>query len=162
VLGYTQFSVSSVPPHLELIAYLLFAAVAVLALLRFPDPVPGRPALASALALSLAWLFVTGFQRPWYDVMALSLLALYSASWLDWVVLIRLLAGATIYAQAIQSPAEPHWLYAVGQFNGTWLTPTIRLLAAVALVWLCVSGRWGGRSRTVATSGRLPELLPLT
>lgn len=162
VLGYTQFSVSSVPPHLALIAYLLFAAVAVLALLRFPDRVPGRPALTPALALSLAWLFVTGFQRPWYDVMALSLLALYSASWLDWVVLIRLLAGATIYAQAIQSPAEPHWLYAIGQFNGTWLTPTIRLLAAVALVWLCVSGRWGWRSRTVATSGRLPELLPLT
>jgi hypothetical protein len=162
VLGYTQFSVSSYPPHLELISYLLFAAVAILALLRFPDLVPGRPAVAPALALSLAWLFVTGFQRPWYDVMAVSLLALYSASWLDWVVLIRLLAGATIYVQAIQSPAEPHWLYDIDQFNGTWLTPTVRLLAAVALVWLCVSGRWGWRSRTVPSSGRLPELLPLT
>ena len=43
VLGYTQFSVSSVPPHLELVAYLLFAAVALLALLRFPDRVPGLP-----------------------------------------------------------------------------------------------------------------------
>ena len=42
VLGYTQFSVSSVPPHLELIAYLLFAAVAVLAVARMPDRVPGR------------------------------------------------------------------------------------------------------------------------
>ena len=41
VLGYTQFSVSSSPPHLELIAYLLFAAVALLALLRLPDRVPG-------------------------------------------------------------------------------------------------------------------------
>ena len=41
VLGYTQFSVTSVPPHLELVAYLLFAAVAVLAVLRFPDRVPG-------------------------------------------------------------------------------------------------------------------------
>ncbi len=162
VLGYTQFSVSSVPPHLELVAYLLFAAVALLALLRFPDRVPGRPAVAPALALSLAWLFVTPFQRPWYDVMAISLLALYSASWLDWVVLIRLLAGATIYAQAVQSPAEPHWLYDLGQFDGTWLTPGIRLLAAAALVWLCVSGRWGWRSRSAAPSGRLPELLPTT
>ena len=162
VLGYTQFSVSSVPPHLDLVAYLLFAGVALLALLRFPDRVPGLPAVAPALALSLAWLFVTPFQRPWYDVMAIGLLALYPASWLDWVVLIRLLAGATVYAQAVQSPAEPHWLYDLGQFNGTWLTPGIRLLAAVALVWFCVSGRWGWRSRSAASSGRLPELLPAT
>ena len=162
VLGYTQFSVSSAPPHLELIAYLLFAAVALLALLRLPDRVPGLPAVTPALALSLAWLFVTAFQRPWYDVMAISLLALYSASRLDWVVLIRLLAGATIYAQAVQSPAEPHWLYDLGQFNGTWLTPSVRLLAAVAFVWLCVSGRWGWRSVPAASTGRLPELLPMT
>jgi hypothetical protein len=162
VLGYTHFSVSSVPPHLQLVAYLLFAGVALLALLRFPDRVPGMPAVAPALALSLAWLFVTPFQRPWYDVMALGLLALYSVSWLDWVVLIRLLAGATIYAQAVQSPAQPHWLYDLGQFNGTWLTPGIRLLAAVALVWLCVWRRWGWRSRSAAASGQLPELLPTT
>ena len=162
VLGYTQFSVSSSPPHLELVAYLLFAAVAVLALLRFPDQVPGRPAVTPALALSLAWLFVTAFQRPWYDVMAISLLALYSASWLDWVVLIRLLAGATVYAQAIQSPPQPHWLADLGQFNGNWLTPGVRLLAAAALVWFCVSGRRGWRSRSAASSGRLPELLPMT
>src|SRR5206468_2465731 len=45
VLGYTQFSVSSVPPHLELVAYLLFAGVALLALLRFPDRAPGMLAV---------------------------------------------------------------------------------------------------------------------
>ncbi len=162
VLGYTQFSVSSSPPHLELIAYLLFAGVALLALMRLPDRTPGLPAVAPALALSLAWLFVTAFQRPWYDVMAISLLALYSASRLDWLVLIRLLAGATIYTQAIQSPVEPHWLYDLGQFNGTWLTPTVRLLATFAFVWLCVSGRWGWRSVSAGSSGRLPELLPMT
>jgi hypothetical protein len=162
VFGYTQFSASKVPPHLEPVAYLLFAAVALLLLLRFPDRVPGLPAVAPALALSLAWLFVTAFQRPWYDVMAISLLALYSTSKLDWVILIRLLAGATVYAQAIQSPAEPHWLYDVVQFDGSWLTPAVRFLAVVALVWLCVSGRWGWRSRSVASSGRLPELLPVT
>jgi hypothetical protein len=154
--------VSSVPPHLALVAYLLFGGAAVLALLRMPDRVPGLPAVTPALALSLAWLFFTAFQRPWYDVMAVSLLALYSASALDWVVLVRLLAGATIYAQAVQSPAEPHWLYDIGQFNGTWLTPGIRLAAAAALVWLCVSGRWGWRSRPVTPAGQLPELLPLT
>jgi hypothetical protein len=162
VLGYTQFSVTSVPPHLELIAYLLFAAVAVLAVLRFPDPVPRLPAVTPALALSLAWLFLTAFQRPWYDVMAISLLALYSASRLDWVVLIRLLAGATVYVQAVQSPFQPHWLANLGQFDGAWLTPGVRLLAAVALVWLCLSGRWGWRSVSTASPCRLPELLPAT
>jgi hypothetical protein len=162
VLGYTQFSVTSVPPHLELVAYLLFAAVAVLAVLRMPDRVPGMPAVTPALALSLAWLFVTAYQRPWYDVMALSLLALYSASRLDWVVLIRLLAGATVYVQAVQSPAEPHWLADIGQFDGAWLTPGVRLLATVALVWLCLSGRWGWRSEPAPSSGRLPELLSAT
>jgi hypothetical protein len=162
VLGYTQFSVSSRPPYLELVAYLLFAAVAVLALLRFPDRVPGLPAVTPALALSLAWLFVTAFQRPWYDVMAIGLLALYSASRLDWVVLVRLLAGATVYAQAIQNPAEPHWLYDIAQFDGTWLTPTVRLLAAAALVWLCIWGRWRWSPRSPTSSGQLPELLPLS
>ena len=162
VLHYTQFTATSAPPHLSLIAYLLFAAVAVLAVLRFPDPVPDLPAVTPALALSLAWLFVTAFQRPWYDVMALSLLALYTASRLDWVVLIRLLAGATVYVQAVQSPAEPHWLASLTQFDGAWLTPGVRLLATVALVWLCLSGRWGWRSASATSPGRLPELLPTT
>jgi len=138
VLGYTQFNVNSVPPHLELVAYLLFAAIAILAMLRLPDRTPELPALAPALGLSLAWLFVTAFQRPWYDVMAVSLLALYGASLLDWAVLIRLLAGATVYVIAVANPVEPHWLYDLGQFNGTWLSPAIRLLATIALVWVCV------------------------
>ncbi len=162
VLGYTQFSATSVAPHLELVAYLLFACVAVLAVLRFPDRTPGLPAVAPALALSLAWLFVTAFQRPWYDVMALSLLALYSASRLDWVVLIRLLAGATVYVQAVQSPAEPHWLASIGQFDGAWLTPGVRLLATLALVWLCVWGQWGWRPASAAAAGRRAELAPVT
>ena len=159
VLGYTHFGVSSVPPHLVLVSYLLFAAVVLLAFARFPDLAPGRPAVAPALALSLAWLFVTGFQRPWYDVMAVALLALYSASWLDWVVLVRLLAAATVYAQAVQSPAQPHWLYDITQFDGMWLTPAVRLLSAVALVWFCVSGPPGWRSRSQPAPGQLPELL---
>ncbi len=146
VLGYTQFNVNSVPPHLELVAYLLFAAIALLAMLRFPVRTPDLPALAPALGLSLAWLFVTAFQRPWYDVMAVSLLALYPASLLDWAVMIRLLAGATVYVIAVANPVQPHWLYDLGQFDGMWLTPSVRLLATIALVWLCVSGRWGWRS----------------
>jgi hypothetical protein len=164
VLGYTGFTVNSVPQpaHLEQVAYVLFAAIAILAMLRFPDRTPEFPALAPALGLSLAWLFVTAFQRPWYDVMAISLLALYSASRLDWVVLTRLLAGASVYVIAVASPVEPHWLYDLGQFNGTWLTPVIRLLATIALVWLCLSGRWGWQSSYPQAPGvdNAPDNIP--
>jgi hypothetical protein len=146
VLGYTSFNVNSAPPHLEQVAYVLFAAIAILAMIRFPDRTPQFPALAPALGLSLAWLFVTAFQRPWYDAMAISLLALYTASLIDWVVLLRLLAGASVYVIAVANPVEPHWLYDLGQFDGIWLTPVIRLLATIALVWVCISGRWGWRS----------------
>ena len=42
--GYTQFSVSSVPPHLDLVAYpAVRPAIALLALLRLPDRTPGLP-----------------------------------------------------------------------------------------------------------------------
>jgi hypothetical protein len=146
VLGATKFDVHDVPPHLNLVAYLLFAAVAVLAMLRFPDRTPELPALAPALGLSVAWLFVTAFQRPWYDVQAVSLLALYSASLLDYVVLIRLLAGAGVYVIAVAQWTAPRWLTDLHTFNEAWLTPAVFLLAAVALVWLCVTSRWGWRS----------------
>jgi hypothetical protein len=144
VLGWTKgFSANSVPPHLVLVSYLLFAAVAVLAMLRLPDRAPEFPALTPALGLSLAWLFVTPFQRPWYDVMAISLLALYAASLLDWVVLIRLLAGASAYAIAVTVTSRdlPSWLYTLFfTANGEWITPAIFALAAIALVWMCVRG----------------------
>lgn len=147
VLGYTNFSTGQpLPPHLVQISYVLFAAVAILAMARMPARTPDLPALAPALALNLAWLFLTPFQRPWYDVIAVCLLALYSASLLDYVVLGRLLAGATVYAIAVDWSKQPHWLSNLLQFDGSWLTPAIRLVAAIALVWLCVSGRWEWRS----------------
>jgi alpha-1,6-mannosyltransferase len=141
VLHYTSFNPFNIPPYLELVAYLLFAAVAILAMLRFPDRNPELPVLAPALGLSLAWLFVTAFQRPWYDVMAISLLALYySTALIDWTVLIRLLAAATVYVIAVPNPVQPHWLYDLGQFDGAWLTPVVFLLATVILIWLCIKG----------------------
>jgi hypothetical protein len=149
VLGWTKgFSVNSVPPHLVLVAYLLFVVIAVLAMFRLPDHAPEFPALTPALGLSLAWLFVTPFQRPWYDVMAISLLAVYcsrgkGASLLDWVVLIRLLAGACAYAIAVSVTARdlPSWLYSLYfTGNGEWITPAVFALATIALVWMCVKG----------------------
>jgi hypothetical protein len=144
--GYTQFGVSHSPPDIAIVAGFAFLVVAALVFVKFPDRVPALPAVTPALALTLAWLFVWPFQRPWYDVMAICLLVLYPASRLDWVVLIRLIAGATVYLPGIPGVYEPRWVNRIVLENGTWVTSSIRLLAVVALVLLCVTGAWGWRS----------------
>jgi hypothetical protein len=174
VLGWNKgFSANSVPQHLVLVSYLLFAVVAILAFFRLPDRTPEFPALTPALALSLAWLFITPFQRPWYDVMAISLLAVpcylgagylgAGASMLDWVVMIRLLAGASVYAIAVANPVLPSWLHTLYfTVDGEWLTPAIFALAAIALAWMCVT-RYPQPSSVDNTQRDAPgSKLPLT
>ncbi|MFI5083017.1 MAG: hypothetical protein ACHQCE_18250, partial [Streptosporangiales bacterium] len=78
------------PPDLLLVAAVLLVVTGWLLLRRLPDGAPGWPAIRPALALSLAWLLVWPYQRPWYDAMVFCLLALFPASRLDWPVLARL------------------------------------------------------------------------
>ncbi|HEY6279899.1 MAG TPA: hypothetical protein VIX86_26615 [Streptosporangiaceae bacterium] len=124
----------------------LLVAVAVLLLRRLPDGFPARPAVRPTLALSLAWLLVWPYQRPWYDAMALCLLALYPATRLDWPVLIRL-AAVTIYTM----PGMPSrladilaWAFRPEQ---TLIVPLARLGALVAVVVLALTGAWTARRR---------------
>ncbi len=157
-----------VPAHLVTIAALLCVAVAVLVWLRLPSRAPtlpavtlSLPAVTPALALSLAWTFMWPFQRPWYDVMIIALLVLYPASRLDWVVLLRLCFAGITYMDAIGLPTASR-LYHLQEFEGHWVTATVRLVTAVALIWLCLSGRWGWRSRSAESAIAAPELQPLT
>ena len=122
----------------------LFIGVAALAFFRLPDRVPGLPAVSPALALSLAWIFFWPFQRPWYDVMIIALLALYPSSGLDAVVLVRLCFGAITYMEAGHI-GHTAWFQQVQFIEGDWITSTVRFLTAAALIWMCVTGRWGGR-----------------
>ncbi len=153
-----KFGADHVPPHLVTIALILFIAMSVLALFRLPDRVPGLPAVTPALALSLGWIFFWPYQRPWYDVMIIALLALYPRSWLDWVVLVRLCFGAITYMEAT---ALSHflWLQKVQLFQGEWITSSVRLLCAAAFVFMCISGRWGLRSSRPPTGVRPPSVL---
>ncbi len=146
--GYTV-SATSAPPGLMIVAAILTVCLAALALRRLPGPedFASLPAVRPALALSLAWLFAWPFQRPWYDVMVICLLALYPASRLDWVVLLRLLAGTTVYTLAVDQTLAPHWLNTVFVDNVNYLAPAIRLAAVIALAWLCWSGSWHWQSR---------------
>jgi hypothetical protein len=153
--------VDHIPAHLATIALLCFVAVAVLAFFRLPDRVPGRPAVTPALALSLAFIFFYPFQRPWYDVMIIVLLALYPRSWLDWVVLVRLCFGAITYMESATLPSH-NWVQHIQFLQGDWLTPAVRFLAAAALVWMCVTGRWGLAPSEARSDVKPPVLQPQT
>jgi hypothetical protein len=144
--GYTEFGAFLVPPHLTAIAAIAFFAVAILAFLRFPDGTPQFPALSPALAVSLAWLLVWSYQRPWYDVMAICLLAVYPASRLDWLVIGRLILTAPVYLPGVPGPT-PVWVNDAINVVGEVVAPWARLLAAVGFIVLCVFGWWGWRDR---------------
>jgi hypothetical protein len=124
-------------------AALLVIGAALLVYRRLPVAIPGRPVVWVALVLSVAWLFFWPYEFPWYDTMIVCLLVLYPASRLDWLVLGRL-AAATL-ANIPGNPDAPlNWL--IGQVHHgivEGVTPVVLLAAAVGLVLVCRSGRWG-------------------
>lgn len=154
-----KFGSDAVPAHLATIALVLFIAVALLAFFRMPDRIPGLPAVVPALALSIGWIFLWPFQRPWYDVMIVALLALYPRSWLDWVVLVRLCFGGATYMEATTLRLRT-LLQHIQLFQGEWITSSIRLLAVVALILMCIYRRWGFRSEAESANVSPPVLQP--
>jgi hypothetical protein len=145
---YQLFSRSfryALPPSMTIAVDLAFVALAVLVLLRLPDAVPGMPAVQPALAISIAWLFLWYYQLPWYDVMAIGLLAVFPASRLDWAVLGQLTAGTLALMPGVVGSVlrlRPHWLGSVASIDTYWLMPVVLLACLVGLVWLCLSGAW--------------------
>lgn len=148
-LSYTDVGAVTLP-HLAEIGVVACAAAAVLALLRFPDRPGSFPALSPALAVSVAWLLVSPYQCPWYDVMAISLLAIYPASRLDWLLILRLALTAPTYMPGIPT-LDPAWFAPVINVEGTVISAAARLVAALAFVWLCVFGFWGWRVQEAET-----------
>jgi len=134
------------PPDLLLIAAVLLAVMGWLLLRRLPDGPPGWPAIRPALALSLAWLLVWPYQRPWYDAMVFCLLALFPATRLDWPVLARLGAG-TLYSVPGMPGPLPAVFFGLLPFEQRLLVPLIRLAALLAVVALCLTGAWQARRR---------------
>jgi hypothetical protein len=142
------------------LALAVFLVVAIALFFRLPDRVPGLPAVTPALALSMAWIFFWPFQRPWYDVMIIALLALYPASRLDILVLVRLCFGALTYMEAASVP-HSDWFQTVQLFEGDWITSSVRFLSAIALIWMCATGRWGDRAERPLAGVSPPVLQPL-
>ena len=125
-----------------MIATVLVVAVAVLALRRLPPGAAARPAVRPAVALCAAWLFLWPYQLPWYDAMIICVLVLYPASRLDWLVLARLTAGTISNMPGNPYLQHSQLLLLTDHFAVRVLAPVVMLAAAVALVALCVSGRW--------------------
>ena len=130
-------------PHVTRVAGLVFLIVAGLLLWRLPEGNPDRPAIRPALAVSLAWLLTWPYEFPWYDTMAFCLLGLYAASRIDWLMLLRLMAGLVISlpgldGQRVRTP----WLLSVIHWDSVLVIPVIRLGVLAGVVFLCLSARW--------------------
>jgi hypothetical protein len=148
----------TLPPAVSLVVGLAFVALAVLLLWRLPDAVPGLPAIMPALAIGVAWLFIWYYQLPWYDTMAVGVLAVYPASRLDWVVTGQLTAGTVALMPGSTAALHPHWLSRLSYLLSWRLMPAVLFLALVALIWLCVSRAWNIAGRPAAVRPEAPAL----
>jgi len=144
-LFYGPFGYSSEPAGLEQIAVVACVAMAALLAWRLPPGPRGLPAIRPALALTLTWLLVWPLQRPWYDAIAFCLLAVFPASRLDWVMLIRAVPAAMAVASGAGAGGRGHpaWLAQLASFIGNTLSRDVRLGAALAVILLCVTAAWG-------------------
>jgi hypothetical protein len=129
--------------YLSVLAFVLFIGMAALLLRRMPAGDPLRPAIRPAIAIGLAWLVIWPYQLPWYDAMIICVLALYPASRIDWLVLLRLCAATLANMPGNPFGVSGGKLRAFDVFVVHVLTPTVLLGCAVALVWFAITGRWG-------------------
>ncbi len=132
------------PAEICLVIVPVLVITAASVLWRLPDGFPARPAVHPAFAVSLAWMLAWPYQRPWYDAMVLALFALYPATRLDWPVLLQLAVSTVFYLPGVPGPF-PHWTRGVHRADVMWLVPTVRLVALLAVLALCITGAWRRR-----------------
>ena len=145
-LFYAPFGYNGMPRGLELFAAAGCVVMAALLAWRLPAGPPHLPVIRPAMVLMLAWLLVWPLQRPWYDAIAFCLLAVFPASRLDWLLLIRAVPAAMAVATGAGGGplhhSPPVWLMHVIGYVGNDVSPWVRLGTAVAAVILCVLGAW--------------------
>jgi len=141
-LFYPPFGYSAMPRGLEPLAAAGCAAVAALLAWRLPPGPAHLPAIRPAVVLMMAWLLVWPLQRPWYDAVAFCLLAVFAASRLDWLLLVRAVPAAMAMAAGASEQPDPGWLRHIFDFIGTDLSPWVRLATVVAAIALCTLDCW--------------------
>jgi len=130
------------PSGMALLVELACIALALLLLWRLPDGPPDLPAIRPALAFSLAWLFLFYYTLPWYNAMAIGLLAVYPASRLDWAVIGQFAIATFANLPGLVYYLHPHWVSYAAKISSFKFMPLLLFVAVVALVWLCVTRRW--------------------
>jgi hypothetical protein len=141
-LFYPPFGYSAMPRGLELFAAVGCVAVAALLAWRLPAGPAHLPAIRPAVVLMVAWLLVWPLQRPWYDAVAFCLLAVFAASRLDWLMLVRAVPAALAVALGAGGQPHPEWLTDVIGFIGNDLSPWIRLATVIAAIAFCTLDAW--------------------
>ncbi len=141
-LFYPPFGYSAMPRGLEVLAALGCVAVAALLAWRLPAGPAHLPAVRPAVALMVAWLLVWPLQRPWYDAIAFCLLAVFTASRLDWLMLVRAVPAALAVATGAGGQPHPPWLTQLIAFTGNDLSPWVRLATVIAAIALCTLNAW--------------------
>ena len=155
-LFYPPFGYNTEPRGLTVIAAVACLALAALLAWRLPPGPPGLPAIRPALVAALAWLFIWPLQRAWYDVIMFALLAIFPATRLDWLVLVRSVpATLDLVAGGATHPLSPVWLHWANNHLGNTGTPAVRLAAVAALVLLCATAAWNPRPRPPGRPGRV-------
>jgi hypothetical protein len=145
-LFYPPFGYSSAPAGLTIIAAACCLALAAALALRLPSGPPGLPAVRPALIASIAWLFVWPLQRAWYDVILFALLAIFPATRLDWLVLIRAVPTTLDLVTGVaRHGLTPAWLHWCVIHLSLVLAPEVRLAAVIALLALCATAAWNPR-----------------
>ena len=141
-LFYPPFGYSAMPRGLELLAAAGCAAVAALLAWRLPPGPAHLPAIRPAVVLMMAWLLVWPLQRPWYDAVAFCLLAVFAASRLDWLLLVRAVPAAMAMATGASGQPDRGWLRHVFDFLGNDLSPWVRLATVIAAIAFCTLDAW--------------------
>jgi hypothetical protein len=125
--------------HVAGIATVLVVCLAIITLTRLPFRAAAHPAIFAALALCTAWLFVWQYQLPSYEAMIICLLILVPASWLDWLVMIRLTAATIALMPGNPTPIRTFPLDKIYFYDLTIAVPLVLIGVVGALVTLCLS-----------------------
>jgi hypothetical protein len=145
--------------HLDIVAAVIGAGVAIVVLARLPIRATAQTAIFVALGLSTAWLFTWQYQLPSYEAMIICLLILGPACWLDWLVVVRLTAATVALMPGDPVAPSTRLLARISLDNLTLTVPIVLLSAAVALVVLCLTGT-GRRQQDEASTLQVPSPEP--
>ncbi len=127
--------------HVGMVAAVIVVGLAIVTLSRLPGRSGAQPAIFAALALSLAWLFVWQYQLPSYDAMAICLLILVPASWLDWLEMTRLTAATIALMPGNPTPLQSHLMAQIAYYCITLAVPIVLLAVVVGLIAGCLLHR---------------------